>query len=305
MSEARDGEITDVLVIGAGPAGLVGASYLARYRRKVVVVDGGASRAAHIPRSRNVPGFPAGISGPQLLERLRRQAKASGVALTTGKIASLRHESSGLFIANESTRTWRARSVLLATGMHDTPLSIPLPKSATHRSIVRWCPVCDGYEAIDRRVLIIGESRHGAEHALFVRTYTSDLTLLLPDGAALSVRETAALEVAAVRVIRGTPARVRLHRQGGELELQDGERLQFEVMYPMLGGTPRVSLATALGAKCSSDGRLDVDASQETSVPGLYAAGDAVDSLSQICVATAEAAIAATSIHRRLDSNYG
>ena len=301
---SADVEIADVLVIGAGPAGLVGAVYLSRYRRNVVVVDAGASRAARIPRSRNVPGFPAGIAGPLLLQRLRRQATASGVVVTAGKIDALRHETGGLFVAEGSTRTWRARNLLLATGMKDTPLSIPLPNSATRRGIVRWCPVCDGYEAIDRRILIVGESSHGAEHALFIRSYTNDLTLLLVDGAALAGNDAAALQLAGVRVVHGTPARVRLQRKSGELQLQDGTRLHFDVMYPMLGGTPQVAPATGLGARCGADGRLDVDEFEETSISGLYVAGDAVSSLNQICVAMAQAAVAATAIHRRLGSNY-
>ena len=304
MTITTDAAIADVVVIGAGPAGLVGALYLARYRRSVLVVDGGMSRAARIPRSRNVPGFPTGIPGPLLLRRLRRQAEAIGVVISAGKIDVLRQEAGGVFVAEGLNDTWRARNILLATGMKDTPLSIPLAERATRRGIVRWCPVCDGFEAIDRHILIVGNSSDGAEHALFVRTYTSDVTLLLVDSAALASNEAAALEHAGVRVVRGTPARFCLQRQRGELQLEDGVRLQFDVMYPMLGGTPQVSLATDLSARRDEDGRLDVDDLQETSIAGLYAAGDAVSSLNQICVAMAEGAVAATAIHRRLDSNY-
>jgi thioredoxin reductase (NADPH) len=302
--QPNKGTTVDVLAIGAGPAGLVGASCLSRYRREVVVIDGGASRAADIPRSRNVPGFPLGISGPQLLQRLRRQAEARGTTITPATIDALRQQPNGQFIASGSGRSWRARAVLLATGTKDAPLSIPLPKTATRRGIVRWCPVCDGYEAIDRRILIVGAPSDGAKHALFVRTYTRDLTLLLPEGTELAADDTASMKQAEVRVVYGTPARTRLKRESGELELKDGTRLPFDVMYPMLGGTPRVQPATQLGANCSDDGRLQADADQQTSIPGLYAAGDAVSSLNQICVAMSEAALAASAIHRRLDSNY-
>lgn len=307
MTQQNKGTTVDVLVIGAGPAGLVGASYLSRYRREVVVIDGGASRAADIPRSRNVPGFPLGISGPQLLQRLRRQAEATGTTITPATIDALRQQPDGQFIASgsgRSWRSWRARAVLLATGTKDAPLSIPLPKTATRRGIVRWCPVCDGYEATDRRILIVGAPSDGAKHALFVRTYTRDLTLLLPEDTELTDDDTAAMKQAEVRVVYGTPARARLQRESGDLELKDGTRLPFDVMYPMLGGTPRVSLATGIGANCSDDGRLQVDSDQQTSIPGLYAAGDAVSSLNQICVAMSEAALAASAIHRRLDLNY-
>ncbi len=304
MTQTKKTTPVDVLVIGAGPAGLVGASYLSRYRREVVVIDGGASRAADIPRSHNVPGFPAGIAGPQLLQRLRRQAEATGAEITNANIDALRQQPDGQFVASGSGCSWRARAVLLATGTKDAQLSIPLPKTATQRGIVRWCPVCDGYEAMDRRILIVGAPSDGAKHALFVRTYARDLTLLLPEGTELANGDTAAMKQAEVRVVFGTPVRARLQRESGELEIKDGTRLPFDVMYPMLGGTPRVSLATELGANCGEDGRLNVDEDQQTSIPGLYAAGDAVSSLNQICVAMSEAALAASAIHRQLDSNF-
>ena len=82
----------DCVIVGAGPAGLAAATYLARYRRDVAVVDSGDSRAEKIPRSRNVPGFPDGISGVRLLERLRLQAGNSGIEVTPGCVEEIAGE---------------------------------------------------------------------------------------------------------------------------------------------------------------------------------------------------------------------
>lgn len=303
-SDAGSAEPCDVLVIGAGPAGLVGATYLARYRRRVVVVDGGDSRAALIPRSHNVPGFPAGISGPRLLQRLRKQAQTAGVEITTGKVSALRR-ADGLFHADGLAGPVRARAVLLATGMSDVSVPAELPEPATWHGLVRWCPICDGYESRDRRIVLVGEARHGPSHARFLRTYTRDLTLVLtPEGGAPSAEECAALAAEGITVVQDMPRSVQLASHGGSLRLQSGSDLAFDVLYPMNGGVPHAALATALGARCTEDGRLSVDpVTRETSIPGLHAAGDVVASLNQICVATAEAALAATAIHAALPPN--
>src|SRR5689334_18362271 len=98
----------DALIIGAGPAGLTAAIYLARFRRSVALVDGGQSRARYIPRTRNYPGFPDGISGEELLERLRQQAARYGANVTPGLVTSLVREGDA-FVAETGDATIRAR----------------------------------------------------------------------------------------------------------------------------------------------------------------------------------------------------
>lgn len=297
--------VVDCLVVGGGPAGLAAATYLARYRREVVVVDGGASRAGRIPRSRNVPGFPEGISGPRLLERIRLQAEAAGVVVTRGAVSALAHDQDG-FQATTTCGGVNARSVLLATGCSDREPLQGLSARGTRRGIVRWCPICDGYEAMDKRIVLIGEPEHGAGHALFLRTYTRQLVLVLLSGRRrLDASEQAALDAAGIEVLHEAPVRVSVGPgPSGRLELADGRELSFDVVYPMTGGRPHSRLALALGAKQAADGRLEVDLRQQTSVPGLYAAGDVVASLGQVAVAFAEGAVAATAIHRSLPANF-
>src|SRR6476619_442187 len=84
--------LLDCLIVGAGPSGLVAATYLARFRRRIAVVDAGESRARWIPTSHNCPGFPLGVSGTRLLERLRDQACAFGVGIDQDRVVSLRRD---------------------------------------------------------------------------------------------------------------------------------------------------------------------------------------------------------------------
>jgi thioredoxin reductase (NADPH) len=104
----------DCLVIGGGPAGLLAAVYLGRYRRSVQVIDAGESRAAKIPESHNYPGF-FGIAGPELLCRLKAQARQYGAELVSGRVTSLRKEDE-TFVATCSGSDVSARFMLLATG---------------------------------------------------------------------------------------------------------------------------------------------------------------------------------------------
>src|SRR5215210_5599305 len=106
----------DCLIIGGGPAGFTAAIYLARYRRKVLVVDDGHSRAELIPESHNYPGFAGGITGPDLLRALREQAQRYGAVLRHGRITDLQIAADG-FVARCDGEQLSASKVLLATGI--------------------------------------------------------------------------------------------------------------------------------------------------------------------------------------------
>jgi len=141
----------DCLIVGGGPAGLTAAIYLARYRRDAVLVDEGVSRAKLIPASHNYPGFK-GIAGPDLLARLREQALLYGATLEHGRVTTLERGGEGGFIAQRSGRDISARTVLLATGLIDESPDIEGIGPDVYGGAVRFCPICDGYEATDRRI---------------------------------------------------------------------------------------------------------------------------------------------------------
>lgn len=141
----------EALVIGAGPAGLAGALYLARFRRDVVVIDGGDSRASRIPRSHNMAGFPGGIAGDDLLAAMRRQVGELGVEQHTAQVDRLsRHDER--FVAHAGDRSWQASVVLLATGALDVEPALARIDQALEKGALRYCPVCDGYEARNQHV---------------------------------------------------------------------------------------------------------------------------------------------------------
>jgi thioredoxin reductase (NADPH) len=297
-----EGSELDCLIVGAGPAGLTAAIYLARFRRRIAVHDAGHSRATYIPKTRNYPGFPEGISGDELLARLREQAQRYGAAITRGVIASLALEGAIFIAKTEAGAEVRARKVLLATGIVDNEPEISNLREAVEAGCIRLCPICDGHEVIDRSVAVYGPAASTVSHALFMRTFTKELTLLVPrDDEPLDPEGRGRLERAGIRYVDSPVCQIEMTPQRrARVRLADGSVQEFATVYPVLGCRIRSELALALGARATEGGDIIVDAHQQTSVPGLYAAGDVVAALNQLSVAVGHAAIAATDIHNAL-----
>lgn len=291
----------DCLVIGAGPAGLTAAIYLARFRLEIAVVDAGQSRAATIPRTNNHAGFPDGIAGAELLRRMGEQAARFGVQPIHGGITRLERTDDGFLVYAEA-KSWRARTVLLATGVVNNrpPMDFETHDVAVARGLLRYCPVCDGYEVTDRKVGVIGTQTHGFNEAVFLRMYTPDVTLVAPDGEhALSQAERDKLSDLSVQVVDGACEPLTISEDRIFVRTPSGE-LAFDSIYPALGSVIKSELAVALGAEASEEGCLVVDSHQRTSIPGLYAAGDIAKGLDQISHAMGEAGVAATTIRNDL-----
>ncbi len=292
----------DCVVIGGGPAGLTAAIYLARFRRDFLVIEDGDARAGWIPRSHNHPAFPDGITGKDLLARTRAQAERYGATFLRATVESLRINPEGVFTLTTGQGEHRTKTVLLATGVKDNEPDLPDVFTAVQRGLIRICPICDGYEVIDKAIGVIGRGDLACREALFVRTYTADLKLiLLGSESQLAPELRREVEQAGIEIIETSISRVQMELDHiAALEFDGGRIHRFDCIYSALGAEPRRELATQVGAKTCDDGRLEVDDHQATSVPGLYAAGDIVRGLNQISVAQAEAAIAATAIHNRL-----
>jgi thioredoxin reductase (NADPH) len=299
-----DEPILDCLVIGGGPAGLTAAIYLARFHMDVVVVDGGKSRAAWIPCTRNVSGFPNGIAGPELLERMRRQACIYGARAAGEFVTKLeRDERTHLFTASAGSGCWKARTVLLATGVANRrpPIDEELHEDALGRGLIRYCPICDGYEVTDKKVGVIGSDSHGVAEALFLRSYTTDLTLIAPDKALrLKPEDNKALKDAGIKCVDGPAQAVAVSSDCIVIETTDGT-YTFDCVYPALGSDVHCQLAEQVGARLSADHCIVVDRHMRTSVPGLYAAGDVVIGLDQISHAMGQGGVAATTIRNDLE----
>ena len=292
----------DCLVIGGGPAGLTAAIYLARFHLKLKVVDEGRSRAGQIPCTHNHAGYPDGISGQELIARMKTQAQKYGASIEAERVTRLdrtEHGFEAVWGGGRATST----TVLLATGVRNRrpPMDEDLHDEALARGLIRYCPICDGYEVTDRKVGVIGSGRHGVAETLFLRGYTSDLTLIAPDKALdLDSDDRANLANLGIRTVDGPCQAVAIEEDAVVVATKEGEH-RFDSIYPALGSDVHSELAHQVGARLAPEtGCITVDDHQRTSVPGLYAAGDVVIGLDQISHAMGEGGVAATTIRNDL-----
>lgn len=304
---ASDTEVLDCAIVGGGPAGLTAAIFLARLRRRTLVFDAGDSRAAWIPRSHNHPAFPDGINGERLLERLREQLAHYGPQPVRAEVESLRREADGTFLVATREAAHHARFVLLATGVVDREPPIKGLDGAIRQGLVRQCPICDATEVVNRRIVVLGHGRQGLGEALFLRTFTSNLTLVtLGRPHDVGADNEARMHAAGIRLIEtGLADAVAEENRLVRLLFADGTVLAFDIAYSALGIEPRTALAHGLGIPLLPDGRIETSAHQQTAVPRVYAAGDIVTGLNQIGVAMAQAEIAAVDIHNALRREEG
>jgi thioredoxin reductase (NADPH) len=292
----------DCLIVGGGPAGLTAATYLGRFRRNVLLVDGGASRAAWIPVTHNVIGFSQGVTGPDLLTALRVQADQYGARRISGQINNLVLRPDGSFFAAWQEGQVSAAKVLLATGGLDVQPQIKNVAALVEAGIIRHCPVCDAYEATGKRIALVAYGKCRIKEALLLRAYTADLSVLtLGQAAQITPEDRVLLEGAGIKVILSPIER--FTREGDKIAAwssTERKPFMFDTIYSALGTTLRSELAVSLGADVDDEGALLTDRHQQTTVTGLYAAGDVVHGLSQVNVAAGHAAIAATAINSGL-----
>ncbi len=300
--------IHDIIIIGAGPAGLTAALYAARFLRSTLVIHDGTPRAAQIPLTRNVPGHDAGVAGLDLLERMTRHAGKCGADFVQGRVTDA-HRADGLFHLTDTCGVTRSgRAVILATGVaqNQPPLPDDLHQAAVDAGVLRYCPVCDGFEHRGERIAVLGCDTSGAAEALFLSGYSTDVTLLPRRDVELTPEEQRDLEQAGVHVLSEAVTRFEPTDRHMMLHLEGSRAPQvFDVLYPALGSRPRNDLLHRLRLETSAAGKAAATAPFGTEIPGLYCAGDLVEGLDQISVAMGHGAVAATKAHNWLRDSDG
>ena len=217
-------------------------------------------------------------------------------------MSALAKRPDGTFSAKIGSRNVTARTVLMATGLVDAAPDVSGVDEGVRAGWLRYCPICDGFEARDKRIGVIGDLSSAGPKALFLRTYSRDVAAFITDQAqpATLAPELAEAGVTVVNAPRD------LARCGDAVVVTSdaGHKHQVDVLYPALGCTIRSELARGLGAAATEIGTLTVDEKQKTTVDGIFAAGDVVSDLHQLSVAIGHAAIAATAIHNGLARNF-
>lgn len=290
----------DCIIVGGGPAGLTAATYLRRLHRRVLVFDDGRSRARWIPETHNCPGFPLGVSGAELLKRLREQASTYGVSIQQTRVDLIEQSTDRWWVEAQHQR-WGASVVLLATGVVDRLPSLASgdPEVALRDGLLRSCALCDGYEATDRRIAVLGPLERAVPNAHYLSTFSADVTVVPTEeeGPASSAQPDTK-DVVVLPPLR----RLLCTEDGWEIDDAAGRTHHFDLAYAAMGAPARGELARQAGARMDAQGGVVTNERMETSCSGLYAIGDLVTDLNQIAVAFGHAAIAASAIHLALPS---
>ncbi|HVV82594.1 MAG TPA: NAD(P)/FAD-dependent oxidoreductase [Kofleriaceae bacterium] len=290
----------DVVIAGGGPAGLAAALALGRARKRVLVCDAGPRRNAAAERMHNFlsrDGTP-----PDELRRIAREqlGRYPSVEVEDTGVRSITGER-GAFHVDAGTRLVEARRVLLATGMIDERLAIDGFAERWGHSIVQ-CPYCHGWEARDRPwgyLLLPHTAAHAAMFAVQLRGWTREVTVF-SHGAAIDDELRARLDGAGIRI--ETAAIARLDGDGAGLRavtLAGGATVPCELLFAH-PPQQQVGLVRELGVKLDGDGFVEVDPMRQTSIAGVYAAGDLTTRGQGAILAAAAGTHAAAAINAEL-----
>ncbi|MGQ0561917.1 MAG: NAD(P)/FAD-dependent oxidoreductase [Gemmatimonadota bacterium] len=290
----------DALIVGGGMAGLSAGLWLARYRRHVRILDSG--------RPRNDPtwavhGYP-GIADPaphELRHVLIEQALAAGAEWQECEVGAITGKKNELVVALENEQTFSARRIILAYGRQDILPDIEGIDRLYGISVFH-CPDCDGPSTIGTRVGVIGWERGASINALYLLTWARSVTLLTNGREPkLEPRSFGILKKYDVAIER-TPI-ARLCEQDGRLsavEFENGDALPLDNVFFFIGSHPSSDLADQLGCDRDEDDNLKVGNAQETTVPGVFAAGDLTGPPYLAVSAAATGVKAALAVHKSL-----
>ncbi len=307
MSDTKERE---VVVIGAGPAGLAASIYLGRDKRNPLVLEklmaGGLAVNTEIE---NYPGFPEPIHGSELMMRFEEQAKRFGAEVETAEVTSLRKTEEGVLLETSGGRI-RAGAVLLATGSVPRTLGLPGEKEYRGRG-VSYCGTCDGAFFRDVEVAAIGGGNTAIEEALFLTRFASKVHVIHRRDSLRAERVLQEKAFANSKIEfhwnrlpveikggdKGVEALVMKDKETGELET-----LPVRAVFIFAGYVPATSWLEGSGVELDGKGAIKTDDKCRTSLDGVFAAGDVVSGAPrQIATAAGEGVKAALSIKHYLD----
>jgi thioredoxin reductase (NADPH) len=280
-------EPRNVIVVGSGPAGYSAAIYLARAALEPLVLEGSVTAGGALMNTtdvENYPGFPDGVMGPDLMEKLRKQAERFGAELVAGDATELELRSDPK-VVRMGTTTYYARTVVLAMGSAYRSLGVPGESALSGRG-VSWCATCDGFFFRDQDIVVVGGGDSAVEEATFLTRFAKSVTM---------VHRRDSLRASKIMQARAfANEKIRFEWDSEVTEAIGSDRLEGVRLRDVRTGEERVLNATGLFVAIGHDprselvrGQVELDAegyvvvqslhSTATDVPGVFAAGDLVD----------------------------
>ncbi|MDP3013502.1 MAG: thioredoxin-disulfide reductase [Candidatus Subteraquimicrobiales bacterium] len=303
----------DVIIVGGGPAGLTAAIYTERAKLKTLLLEKGLTggQAVTTELIENYPGFPLGISGLELLQRMDEQARNFGAEIKTlCEVATVKlHKKQKIVIANEEE--YVAKAIIITSGVQAAKLNIPGEKEFTGKG-VSYCATCDGAFFKDKKVLVVGGGDAAIEEALFLTRFATGVTIVHRRDAlrATKILQERALKNPRVHFIWNShPVKISGDSRVREIilynKLTEKETpLEVDGVFIYIGTTPNTDFVKGL-INLDNQGYILTDENLQTSIPGIFAAGDVRhNKLKQVATAVGEGAFAAFSAQKYLEEHF-
>lgn len=270
----------DCAVIGGGPAGLSAALYLGRMRRSAIVIDDREGRSTWHQVNRNYLGFPDGVHATALREIGRKQAGEYGVQFLRACAEAVTADGDGSarrFVIETDGGQFIARTLILATGVQDRFPEFEGSDDCIGKSMF-WCIICDGYESIGKKVVVLGHNERAATLALQLKVFTDQVVLVSWDESFnIDAKKLSMLQEHGIEIHDAQCGGFSCGREGGQLDavtLDNGTRIALDMLFVVQWIEPNTQLAAQLGVELDKHGYIVADAEQKTNVEGVYAAGD-------------------------------
>ncbi|EPI57726.1 thioredoxin-disulfide reductase [Gardnerella vaginalis] len=287
-----------VIIIGSGPAGYTAALYLARAGYTPLVIAGALTPGGQLMNTtevENYPGFADGILGPDLMEAMQKQAEKFGAQIILNDVVSVDFKDDLKTVTTDDGETYTANAVIISTGSQVRKLGVPGEQEYSGRG-VSYCATCDGFFFRGKPIVVVGGGDSAFEEALFLTRFGSSVTLIhrrdsfraskiMIDRARKNEKIKFVLN-SVVQSINGSneDAQSVTVKNVVTGETQDIEASGIFVAIGHLPSTSFLNNSIAL----NEDGTISVQgASTKTSIPGVFAAGDVVDSVYRQAISAA------------------
>ncbi|MFH1752039.1 MAG: FAD-dependent oxidoreductase [archaeon] len=299
-------EVFDTGIVGAGPAGLTAAIYLARYNVKAIVFGKDFGKVAETFVIENFPGFKS-VSGLALSQKMIEQVKSLNVPVELSKVSGIKKEKE-LFVLTVENKEFKVKTIIIATGLKTRELGIPGENEFKGKG-VSYCATCEAAFFKDKVVGVIGGSDAAAETALLLSEFAGKVTIFYRKAKlrAQPILVKKVLENKKIKVVYNSNVVKVMGSKFMEKALVDvdGDKKEFVLdgLFVEIGSSPDLSFIEGLGVKVDKQGFIDCNISQETNVKNVFSAGDITNNsnnLKQITCACSEGAIAANAIFKLL-----
>ncbi|MGO3760079.1 MAG: thioredoxin-disulfide reductase [Glutamicibacter arilaitensis] len=303
MTSAQNEEIRDVIIVGSGPAGYTAAIYTARANLNPLVIAGSVTAGGELMNTtdvENFPGFPEGIMGPDLMDNMQKQAERFGAEILFDDVTEMNLEGEIKTLSLADSTVYRARSIIVSTGSAYRELGLEDEKRLSGHG-VSWCATCDGFFFREQTIAVIGGGDSAMEEALFLTKFAAKVIVVhrRNELRASKIMADRALahekiefiwdsEVIGINGADKVDGLVVKNRNSGE-----ETTVNVTGIFVAIGNDPRVDLVKDQ-LELTAEGTIAVDGrTSKTSLPGVFAAGDVIDSTYRQAITAAGSGCAA------------